>query len=252
MNLDSPYVVLGTGRICVTVRMRQIILGDGMEQRPKRLWILLLMLVSILGVSTNALGQDEQPNDALICHDEPIKLDRYRYLRAVSLDVLGQPPSVSQIEDLSNVSDTEPLPDALLNGLLSDPKFTEQVVRRHRAYLWPNLSNIEVLRREQRLTASRGIWWNSIRSQRYRTGTRDRLRCADRPATFGANGEIIHTLDENGFKLEGWVEVEPYWAPGEVFESVPTMHKLDGMRQMARTAWEIMVTAIQNVVADPT
>ena len=94
----------------------------------------------------------------------------------MSLDVLEQPPSVSQIEDLSNVSDTEPLPDALLNGLLSDPKFTEQVVRRHRAYLWPNLSNIEVLRREQRLTASRGIWWNSIRSQ-HRTGTRDRLPC---------------------------------------------------------------------------
>ena len=65
--------------------------------------------------------------------------------------------------------------------------------------------------------ASRGIWWNGIRSQRYRTGTRDRLRCTDALPRSGANGEIIHTLDENGFKLEGWVEVEPYWAPGEVF-----------------------------------
>ena len=161
------------------------------------------------------LAQDDAPNHALICHDEPVKLDRYRYPRALALDLTGTLPHASQIESLVALDDDSALPEALIDDMMSGEAFTQQVVRRHRNYLWPNLQNIDLLRTEQVLNRSRGIWWNSNRSRVYRSDGPERVRCADEPAQFDADGNIIHTLDENGFKVEGWVMVEPYWAPGE-------------------------------------
>ncbi|MEE2786986.1 MAG: hypothetical protein VX589_06575 [Myxococcota bacterium] len=182
--------------------------------RQSRLWIPWAIMACLL-VPAWSNAQTDASNHALICHDEPVKLDRYRYLRALALDLTGTLPRPMDVDALADFDDDEPLPEALLDDMMSSDAFTAQVVRRHRSYFWPNLRNIDLLRTEQVMNRSRGIWWNGNRSRIYRTAGPDRVRCADEPAQFDADGQIVYALDENGFKIEGWVMVEPYWAPGE-------------------------------------
>ncbi len=172
------------------------------------------MFVSVLlimaGVGTTLASQ---PNDALICLDEPTELNADRYLRALSLDLRGRLPSAAELESLYFSEDTEAASSDLIDSLMDDNAFAEQVVRRHRTFFWPNLGNVRILAPRQDIQQSRGIWWDRDRARTYRPSATTRYRCADRPAEFGPNGEILTEPNEDGVPVEGWVEVQPYWAP---------------------------------------
>ncbi len=172
------------------------------------------LLTALLGwCSTAAAVETLQPNDALICQDDPVKLDPARFLRALSLDLRGHPPSMSEIESLDGVELDAPLPDALIESWLDEAAFVNQVVRRHRSFFWNNLQTVDFLNRSKQLGVRSDIYWNNVRSRMFRTGSRDQVLCFDEPAQFDADGYPITRQDENGYNREGWVEVAPYWAP---------------------------------------
>ena len=174
----------------------------------------LLSMVCAWGLASNAMAIETlQPNDALICQDDPVKLDPARYLRALSLDLRGLPPTMEEIESLDGMDIDAALPEALIESWIDDDSFVTQAVRHHRTFFWNNLRNVDFLNRNKELRSSRNIYWNGIRSRFLRSGTRDQVQCFDEPAQFGPDGEIITRVDESGYTREGWVEVVPYWNP---------------------------------------
>jgi len=174
----------------------------------------LLCLVSLLGLMPSASWADEsRPNDALICQNDPVKLMPDRYLRALSLDLRGHPPTMAEIESLDGMAADEPMPEPLIDAWLNEPSFVTQVIRKHRSFFWNNISNVDLVNPTNDLGISAGIYWGPRRSRTYRTGTTDQIRCLNEPAQFDAEGRPIAEVGEDGFRREGWVEVAPYWAP---------------------------------------
>ena len=182
----------------------------------RHLQVLGILLCVVSGVSTAVAVETLHPNDALICQDDPVKLDPARYLRALSLDLRGHPPTMEEIESLDGVDANDPLPDALIESWLDEDSFIKQAVRRHRTFFWNNLRNVDFINRNKRLGVNGGIYWNNIRSRLLRTGSRDQVICYDEPAQFDADGMPVTRQDESGYNREGWVEVSPYWAPDTV------------------------------------
>ena len=150
-------------------------------------------------------------NEDLVCRPDQPELDKYGYLRALSLDLRGNIPTLEDLATLDNQAD---VPDALIDRYLSSDEFVSQVVRRHRDLLWNNVSNADILNFQTLFTtfASGGsnIWWRPTPARQYRG--RD-VPCDDVPAVV-SNGVISYRVDASGYRREGWVMVEPYWAPG--------------------------------------
>ena len=145
-----------------------------------------------------------------VCDPDAGYLSGPEYLRAVSLDLRGRPPSLEEYELLG--ADGE-VPDAVLDGWLASPEHAERVVRHHRDLLWNALDDQEYLHPNARLGQTReGVWF------RNRGGFTRVLRgaqtgCSDHPAEFDEDGELIVTR-VGGVADEGWVWVEPFWDPG--------------------------------------
>ena len=62
----------------------------------------------------------------------------------------------------------------------------------------------------------------------------------DEPAEFSANGTLLYTVN-NGIAQEGWVEVEPYWAPGTTlkvcgFDAQDALYSIEGTPCSSRQA----------------
>jgi hypothetical protein len=178
----------------------------------RRLLFGWLAVVAMLAVPWTGVLADA-PNDALICLDEPIELTPGRYLRALSLDLRGRLPTTAEAESFTIDPTDGAHVAATIDTLLDDESFADEVVRRHRTYFWPNLANVRILGTRQDISVSRGLWWDRDRARTYRPDGANRHLCADRPATFGPNGEILTEPNEDGVLVDGWVEVEPYWAP---------------------------------------
>lgn len=163
---------------------------------------LSLVLVALLSATAFA----QTPSEALRCApDEPV-LDRDRLARALSLDLRGRLPSE---EELAAIAEAEDLPDAVLDAWLSGPEFAQRVVRRHRALLWPNLESLRLLQVNASLQAVGGRYWRRNLARMYRG---DIVPCENAPARFGEDGAILTRLVD-GARVEGYVEVAPYWAP---------------------------------------
>lgn len=150
-------------------------------------------------------------DDPELCRPEVPELDKYAYLRALSLDLRGVVPTVEEYELLDDLDD---VPSELVDEWMATPEFQRRVVRHHRSLLWPNVTNQDIVhfRRALRTISNDVPIW-------YRPSAADSTRganntpCADRPATYDADGDIeFETVGE--LRIEGWVEVEPYWAPG--------------------------------------
>lgn len=131
------------------------------------------------------------------------------YLRAVSLDVRGKPPTADEYALLTEDGE---IPDEVLDAWLSSPEHADRVVRMHRDLLWNNLQRSEYLGRGQRLSSDRNGLWSR------RSGRLDEILrgantgCRDREATWDEDGElVIETL--GGVRDEGWVWVTPFWDP---------------------------------------
>ena len=155
----------------------------------------------------------QDPNDALICHDQPVKLDLLRYVRAASLDLRGHMPRADELESIELTDEADTVPEALLDNWLASEAFIDQAVRRHRTYFWNNLSQVDMFQPQKEIRATGNIFWSPRKSRVLRSGSNVQVRCFDEPAQFDAAGRPVTRLDENGYRREGWVEVNPYWAP---------------------------------------
>ncbi|MFT7625228.1 MAG: hypothetical protein ACI9WU_004419, partial [Myxococcota bacterium] len=107
---------------------------------------------------------------------------------------------------------------------LDSDAFAERVVRFHRDLLWNNVTNVNLsfTRASMRRTYEGPgdyTYWVQARAIGYRG---DNLGCLNEPATFDANGTVQTTLftaaDGDVSYREGYVMVEPFWAPGTLLK----------------------------------
>jgi len=160
-----------------------------------------LIAVMSFGVP-NARAEADQ------CRAGDIPQDVLRYWRSLALDLTGEPPQESDyraILDAGRVSRED------VRGLLRSEAFVRRVQRHHRALLWNNIENVDLYSFRTRLARDRrsGVYWLRSRADDYRGA---QVPCRDEPATFDPDGRI-EAVEESGVRREGWVEVEPYWAP---------------------------------------
>ena len=175
---------------------------------------LRLLILSLFIGLLPSISSAQPANASLVCSPDEPQLDKYRYLRAMSLDTVGMPPAMELYDILDNVAD---VPEEMVDALLNDPAFAQRVVRHHRSLLWPNIDNVNLFIASASLTRTNlngeFVYWTRNRSIAYRGAT---VSCLDEPATYDANGLIQTTAwtdPQTGVtaQREGYVEVSPYW-----------------------------------------
>lgn len=156
------------------------------------------------------------PNASQTCAPHEERTDKYRHLRALSLDLRGYPPSAEEYEALAEHDD---VPEAWIDEWMAGPDFAGRVVRWHRGLLWNNVFGENFVSVSRSLRATSGRYWRGGRLAIDQRGAN--VPCADAQARL-TDGTLVETPADltrgelqtaNG--VEGWVWVEPYWAPGE-------------------------------------
>lgn len=178
-----------------------------------------LLLTAILSIAGAASA--EVVNDADVCPvDEPL-LDHTAWLRSLSLDLRGVPPSKDD-QALVDAAPDDAAKDAAVTGLvdtwLASPEFSARVVRHHREHLWPNLDTVDLNARTLTVDGATGIFSRGAEAARVYRGVRN-VTCLNQPATFNGDGSIATTFDAtSGANREGFVEVHPYWDPASTIK----------------------------------
>lgn len=157
-----------------------------------------------------------------LCREQSPKMDKFAYLRALSLDLRGYVPSVQEYEALASESE---VPDALVREWLGSADFARRVSRAHRSLIWPNLSAVRLIGLGRYLVRpSTGPWYRPQVAVSMRGGI-SRRGCADQPAQFEPDGSVrfLVTGEEVAnvgggvrrvpYQQEGYVMVAPYWDP---------------------------------------
>lgn len=153
--------------------------------------------------------QAQQANEDLVCRPDTPELDLPTTLRAISLDLRGRVPTPEEYAALDGQAD---IPEALLDEWLDSEDFITRAVRWHREMLWNNITNQTLTSFRMGLTrTAEGLWYRRALGLAYRG--LENAPCRDTPAQFDADGAIV-TVADTGAQREGYVMVEPYWAPG--------------------------------------
>lgn len=147
----------------------------------------------------------EEGADGAICPSDEELLDGYATLRALSLDLRGIIPTP---EEYALVADDGTVPDTVIEDWMASDEFAWQVVRHHRALLWPNVTDIRLMANRQRLIEHDEVWYRYLVANTYRGGY---ISCGDFEAEYDEDGELILHETEDGYVQEGWVWVRPYW-----------------------------------------
>jgi hypothetical protein len=158
-----------------------------------------------------------QAQVALDTCSESARVSGPRYLRQLSLDLLGRGPTFSELSASNGTVDA-----STIASMLNAPEFKTQLALFHKDLLWPNLANIDLISFRNEMTKDeRGIWGRPFQGITYRGAPY--ISCADRPAQI-VNGVIqtqtlsitdpLYDMMHPEYRQEGWVFVEPYWAPG--------------------------------------
>ena len=157
---------------------------------------------------------------AQLCEARDTTGEELQYLRRLSLDLRGRVPT---LDELQSVIDNGAVDPATIDAFLASDDFLHQMRQHHRDLLWANLG-------AQRLANNQFLLQPSARAPTpplaipaqnrrniYRGGN---VACRDEPAEFDREGNIV-TIEEpdpafpdRTVRREGYVEVEPYWAPG--------------------------------------
>ena len=167
-----------------------------------------------IGVSALLFGHAHAapPNQGLVCSPEAELLDGTKWLRAVSLDLRGDLPTM---EEYRSVRDETVSVEAMVDNFVEGPGFAERVGRHHRQLLWNNVSNVTVLPaptslgRDNYGGGSYSPYFVRNRATAYRGLA---IPCLDEPAVIN-DGVIETTMNADGTRQEGYVWVSPYWAP---------------------------------------
>jgi hypothetical protein len=213
--------------------------------RLRILGLKMLCLAFIVGPSTYLTGSmptlGAASSQVALC-EPPTHLDKYEYLRRLSLDLRGRLPSYDEYMALDLVEDTPANTywSNLVDSFLASPGFKKQMRRYHEAKLWPNLGRTNFATNRSRLIpvgdkAINGGAHNRNRlmvfdvnlNKIYRGGTGDSRYqyCGDFEQTqFDPNGSPItqrtitpdecllnNTQEACTYQQEGWVWVQPYW-----------------------------------------
>lgn len=142
---------------------------------------------------------------------EPRLISGTDYLRAVSLDLRGVPPTA---EEYGLVKPGGAVPDSLLDVWLSSDAFADRAARYHRSLFWNNLEQSSLSANTWYLyEGSNEVLYVRNRAERYGRGYYG--ECGDFEATFDEAGRPIAMVDGDGLVQEGWVWVTPYWEPSE-------------------------------------
>ncbi|MEW5740753.1 MAG: hypothetical protein AB1938_17630 [Myxococcota bacterium] len=176
-------------------------------------WSRLVLALSL--VAQAALAQSAGP----VC-EVARPLDGQRLLRRLSLDLRHVVPSRVEQEAQRGHEDVS---EATIDAMLSSDGFRKVVRAYHADLLWPNLDAVEIDPNyfdliETEIAPGVKVWWSPVRSLYYRTITKVFVPCSAQPASYDTSGYLVTApLIEGGMPVarqEGWVEVEPYWAPG--------------------------------------
>ena len=152
---------------------------------------------------------------AQVCEEDALQ-SSLQYLRRLSIDLKGTLPNLTQLEEVVN---TTMVPDALVDDLLNSDAFIQEM-RNYLQLLWTNIlsqrftAGVWILRKGRAADGTDAYWIRANgRSSRYRGG---QIACKNEPAQFDAEGNILTTPypDDPTMRQEGYVEVEPWWAPG--------------------------------------
>ena len=179
-------------------------------------------LGATLGAGSPALADEPQglANEDKACPPLEAKTDKYRHLRALSLDLRGVPPSA---QEYAALADLEDVPEAWIDQWLTSPEFASRVARWHKAQLWHNVTDQNPVAVNRGLTVSNQVYWrNGTIAIRLRGRN---VSCLNEQAklTDGTlvtqpsdleRGELEIREQSDGTRREGWTWVEPYWAPG--------------------------------------
>lgn len=158
-----------------------------------------------------ALAQDEAT-----C-SEPVEVDRFRYLRQLTLDLFGRVPTEAELDALAEQGEVD---DALVDEMLASGELSTFVRRHHSDLLWPSTEALDVVSGATALLLPAQFYEFGGDPERLFlifTGFYERgglVPCKDEPAEFDAAGQLVFEDMPDGTRREGWVMVEPYWAPG--------------------------------------
>ena len=181
-------------------------------KRLRSEWLVwALAAAAILAPAGGARTQDPGPSgDAASCPPDVADLSPTEYLKALSLDLRGVVPTVAEYEAISAGTD----PASLVDEWLASDDFAARAVRRHRALLWDNISNVRLVYNRARLSLRDGVYWRAGAARYYGRLPPGGVAvpCLDEPATFNPDGTPV-TRVVDGVPREGWVEVAPYWDP---------------------------------------
>jgi hypothetical protein len=181
------------------------------------------LLAFALAVPAGAYAQDGEAEAVASCEDTA-EMDRFRLYRQMSLDLRGRVPSMAEMQALAEAGDA-PLDDAavaaMADEMIEDEEFWNFFRRHHLDMLWPNLDQIELVNAAIALLLPAFLYDNDgtdgERLFNLYTGLYGRgglVPCLDEPAEFDDEGYPVMTDYGDGTMREGWVMVEPYWAPG--------------------------------------
>lgn len=154
-----------------------------------------------------ALSGEAQNAEDAACPPVQAELDKYRYLRALSLDLRGKLPTP---EELLALEDLDDVPESLIDQWLASPEFADRTVRLHRALLWNNVTNVTLMAASAGFSVTSGLYYRRLMGTVYRGGT---VPCNNEPVSYDAMGQIKTTVASDGTRREGYVMVNPYWAP---------------------------------------
>ncbi len=178
--------------------------GQGQSVRtvqPARVWLATAALV---------LCAAPAYADAPMCPIDPPLLSAAAHLRAVSLDLRGTIPDITEISALPPAA--QMAPESWLDSWLATPAWSGQVVRHHRELLWNSLANSagRLMPPSSRIRIENGLYFRTLLAPAVRG---QQVPCLDEPVTLSDSGDIVYKAQPDGTKREGWVMVQPYWNP---------------------------------------
>lgn len=146
-----------------------------------------------------------------------------RLLRRLSLDLRARVPTIDEIEVQRGVAEVD---EAKIETYLRSPEFTQVMRRYHASLLWPNIDQVELVPDTHELfpyelAPGDPVYLSAVRAvfTRAAPGAGNLyVPCKNEPAQFDQNGDLIVEPLMMGEEIvgyqEGYVMVEPYWAPG--------------------------------------
>lgn len=159
--------------------------------------------------------------------EESQALDKYQFLRRLSLDLRGQLPSIDEYDALDALDD---VPTSTIQAYVSSDAFRQVMRDYHEAMFWPNITSVKLFNTNATLSNVDKTNGNQqMYAYRYAAVNRAKLYRGDQnawcgdfqqthfdpayPGQYRPDPNYIQT-DGSGNKQEGWRMVAPYWDPG--------------------------------------